>query len=52
MCSSLRPLFGLNVITGYGQFNYFQNILRALSGVETRCLGKQDRVKMFRFLLN
>ena len=48
----LKQLRGFLAKLMYSQFNYFQNILRALSGVETRCLGKQNRVKMFRFLLN
>ena len=33
----------------YSQFNHFENRLRALSGVETRFLSKQNRVYMSRF---
>ncbi len=36
----------------YSQFNYFQNTLRALSGVEPLFASKQNRVDMSRFLLN
>ena len=47
----------INRFVEYSQFNHFENILRALSGVETRllsgvetrCLSKQNRVYMSRF---